>query len=136
MRRCRSYLSKVDPAVSGRGGHDAAYRAARIIVNDFAVPLSEAWRLLIAYNKRCEPSWSQEELGHKLARVDPAHVAPRGPMDRFSHVGVRAQVQPGLNWIGVHCVGSLGIWCVPLNRIAKPIRLRCSCNPSWPMGTH
>lgn len=43
----------------------------------------------------------EEELGRKLDRVDPAHVAPRKPMDRFAHVGVHAQVQPGLNWIGV-----------------------------------
>ena len=40
-------------------------------------------------------------LGTKLDRVDPAHIAPRGPMDRFAHVGVHPQVQPGLNWIGV-----------------------------------
>ena len=43
----------------------------------------------------------EDELGHKLARVDPTHVAPRGSMDRFAHVGVHKQVQPGLNWIGV-----------------------------------
>ncbi|WP_375454268.1 NirA family protein [uncultured Methylobacterium sp.] len=43
----------------------------------------------------------EEKLGYKLARVDPAHVAPRRATDRFAHVGVHAQVQPGLNWIGV-----------------------------------
>ncbi|GJD56819.1 NirA family protein [Methylobacterium dankookense] len=43
----------------------------------------------------------EEKLGRKLDRVDPAHVAPRKPTDRFSHVGVHAQVQPGLNWVGV-----------------------------------
>ncbi|MGA4550902.1 NirA family protein [Methylorubrum aminovorans] len=43
----------------------------------------------------------EEKLGRKLDRVDPAHVAPRRPTDRFSHVGVHKQVQPGLNWIGV-----------------------------------
>ncbi|MGN7124012.1 NirA family protein [Methylorubrum thiocyanatum] len=43
----------------------------------------------------------EEKLGRKLDRVDAAHVAPRKPTDRFSHVGVHAQVQPGLNWVGV-----------------------------------
>ncbi|GJD52344.1 Sulfite reductase [ferredoxin] [Methylobacterium crusticola] len=43
----------------------------------------------------------EETLGRKLARVDPAHVKPRGGFDRYAHVGVHAQVQPGLNWIGV-----------------------------------
>ncbi|RZK90796.1 MAG: NirA family protein, partial [Methylobacterium sp.] len=43
----------------------------------------------------------EEKLGRKLDRVDPAHVAPRRTTDRFAHVGVHAQVQPGLNWVGV-----------------------------------
>ncbi|HEV2544482.1 MAG TPA: NirA family protein [Methylobacterium sp.] len=43
----------------------------------------------------------EEKLGRKLDRVDPAYVAPRRPTDRFSHVGVHKQVQPGLNWVGV-----------------------------------
>ena len=48
----------------------------------------------------------EEKLGRKLDRVDPAHVAPRGPIDRFAHVGVHAQVQPGLNWVGVIAAAS------------------------------
>jgi ferredoxin-nitrite reductase len=43
----------------------------------------------------------EEKLGRKLERVDPAHVKPRGGFDRYAHVGVHAQVQPGFNWIGV-----------------------------------
>ena len=43
----------------------------------------------------------EEKLGYMLDRVDPAHVVPRKATDRFAHVGVHAQVQPGLNWIGV-----------------------------------
>ena len=43
----------------------------------------------------------EAELGHALDRVDPAHVAPRKVTDRFAHVGVHAQAQDGLNWIGV-----------------------------------
>ncbi|GJD80151.1 ferredoxin--nitrite reductase [Methylobacterium gregans] len=43
----------------------------------------------------------EEKLGYKLDRVAPEHVAPRKPTDRFAHVGVHAQVQEGLNWVGV-----------------------------------
>ncbi|UMY18389.1 NirA family protein [Methylobacterium organophilum] len=43
----------------------------------------------------------EEKLGRPLDRVDPAHVAPRKATNRFAHVGVHKQVQPGLNWIGV-----------------------------------
>ncbi len=44
---------------------------------------------------------TEERLGRKLARVEAAHVAPRPVADRFAHVGVHPQTQPGLNWIGV-----------------------------------
>jgi ferredoxin-nitrite reductase len=43
----------------------------------------------------------EEKLGKKLDRVAPEHVAPRKATDRFAHVGVHKQVQPGLNWVGV-----------------------------------
>ena len=43
----------------------------------------------------------EEKLGHKLARVDTAHVAPRPAQHRQAHVGVHPQKQPGLNYVGV-----------------------------------
>ena len=43
----------------------------------------------------------EEKLGRPLARVSAEHVAPRGPFDRVSHIGVHPQAQRGLNWIGV-----------------------------------
>jgi ferredoxin-nitrite reductase len=43
----------------------------------------------------------EEKLGRTLDRIAPDFVEPRGPFDRFAHIGVHRQVQPGLNWIGV-----------------------------------
>ncbi|WP_158809764.1 NirA family protein [Beijerinckia sp. L45] len=43
----------------------------------------------------------EAKLGHKLDRVDPAHVAPRPAQDRLAHVGVHPQKQEGLSYIGV-----------------------------------
>jgi ferredoxin-nitrite reductase len=43
----------------------------------------------------------EEKLGHKLVRVPADAVAPRPPFDRSAHVGVHAQKQASLNWIGV-----------------------------------
>ncbi len=43
----------------------------------------------------------EEKLGRKLDRVDARHLEPRPPFDRTAHIGVHAQKQPGLNWIGV-----------------------------------
>lgn len=41
------------------------------------------------------------KLGRKLDRVDTAHVNPRAEADRMAHLGVHAQKQEGLNWIGL-----------------------------------
>ena len=43
----------------------------------------------------------EEKLGRKLDRVDASHVAPRNPVDRLAHLGVHAQAQDGLHWIGI-----------------------------------
>lgn len=49
-------------------------------------------------------------LGRKLTRLSESELLPRPPIDRQAHIGVRAQKQPGLNWIGVHCpVGRLSV---------------------------
>ena len=44
---------------------------------------------------------TEERLGRKLARVQPEALEPRPPFDRAAHIGVHAQKQKGLNWIGV-----------------------------------
>jgi ferredoxin-nitrite reductase len=43
----------------------------------------------------------EEKLGRKLTRVPVEALAPRPPIDRWAHIGVHAQKQAGLNWIGV-----------------------------------
>jgi ferredoxin-nitrite reductase len=44
---------------------------------------------------------TEDKLGHKLDRVPPQALAPRPQVDRLAHIGVHAQKQEGLNWIGV-----------------------------------
>ena len=43
----------------------------------------------------------EEKLGRKLDRAVAGALAPRPSFDRTAHIGVHAQKQPGLNWIGV-----------------------------------
>src|SRR6187455_3640299 len=43
----------------------------------------------------------EEKLGWKLPRAPAEAVKPRPAFDRAAHIGVRAQKQAGLNWIGV-----------------------------------
>jgi ferredoxin-nitrite reductase len=43
----------------------------------------------------------EEKLGAKLTRAVPGAVAPRPAFSRTAHLGIHAQKQAGLNWIGV-----------------------------------
>ena len=43
----------------------------------------------------------EEKFGRKLDRAVPGALSPRPPFDRTAHIGIRAQKQDGLNWIGV-----------------------------------
>ena len=43
----------------------------------------------------------EEKLGAKLVHAPHEAIRPRPPFDRAAHIGVHAQKQPGLNWIGV-----------------------------------
>jgi ferredoxin-nitrite reductase len=43
----------------------------------------------------------ENKLGGKLTRVSAEASLPRPPIDRWAHIGVHAQNQAGLNWIGV-----------------------------------
>jgi ferredoxin-nitrite reductase len=43
----------------------------------------------------------EEKLGAKLARVPPNALAPRPAFDRQAHIGVHAQKQLGLHWLGI-----------------------------------
>jgi ferredoxin-nitrite reductase len=50
----------------------------------------------------------QAELGATLRKVDVADILPRPAQEKHGHVGVHAQKQPGLSYIGVVCpVGRL-----------------------------
>jgi ferredoxin-nitrite reductase len=43
----------------------------------------------------------EEKLGRKLDRAAPGVLLPRPPVDRAAHIGIHAQKQEGLYWIGV-----------------------------------
>lgn len=78
-QRAAAYVAKLEPAISGGGGHSATIRAARAIRVDFAVDEEHGWPILVKYNSRCQPPWDAGELRHKW---DDAEVGdkPRGCM--------------------------------------------------------
>jgi archaellum biogenesis ATPase FlaH len=66
VERASRYLAKLPPAISGESGHNAAFRAACVLVRGFVLPDADAYALLSDWNRTCEPPWSERELRHKL----------------------------------------------------------------------
>jgi ferredoxin-nitrite reductase len=63
----------------------------------------------------------EQKLGHAFTRVPPEAFAPRLAFDRMAHIGVHAQKQAGLNWIGVAL--PLGkVTCEQIRGLAKIAR--------------
>jgi ferredoxin-nitrite reductase len=53
----------------------------------------------------------EDRLGRKLDRAVPDALLPRSPVNRTAHIGVHAQKQDGLHWIGV---------ALPVGRMSVP----------------
>jgi hypothetical protein len=64
--RARAYISAMPSAISGQHGHDATFAVAKKLVHDFGMSEPDAWPILLDYNARCQPPWSERELRHKL----------------------------------------------------------------------
>jgi hypothetical protein len=64
--RARAYIGKMSGAVSGNNGSDQTFAVACALVR-FGLTQAEAWTLLLEYNARCTPPWTERELQHKLA---------------------------------------------------------------------
>jgi hypothetical protein len=52
-------------AISGKDGSGATFAVACALVK-FGLSPDDAWPLLVEYNQRCAPAWSERELRHKL----------------------------------------------------------------------
>jgi transcriptional regulator with XRE-family HTH domain len=80
VERARLYLQRMDGAVSGQGGHDQTFRAARTLVVDFDLDTETALKLLLSdFNPRCTPPWSERELRHKVNSAQKLS-SPRGKL--------------------------------------------------------
>ncbi len=66
INRARNYISKIPGAISGEGGHNRTFHVSCLLVHKFELDEQEAMELLLEFNERCEPPWSEEELDHKL----------------------------------------------------------------------
>ena len=78
--RAGKYLAKLPPGVSGEGGHDKTFAAARAAVYGFDLGPARGYDLLAGeFNPRCVPPWTEGELRHKCDDADAKlHDKPRG----------------------------------------------------------
>lgn len=66
IERAAAYVAKMPQAVSGSGGHNRTFAVACALVKGFDLTVDQARSILMEYNRRCDPPWSEAELEHKL----------------------------------------------------------------------
>lgn len=66
VSRARAWLQRAEPAVSGSGGHDIAFRTIERLVRGFRLSDADALSALAEWNASCSPPWSEAELLHKI----------------------------------------------------------------------
>jgi hypothetical protein len=66
LERARRYIASMPPAISGQHGDQHTFRICCRLVRGFALSDAAAFPLLIEWNSRCEPPWSERELRDKL----------------------------------------------------------------------
>ncbi len=86
-------------AVSGQSGHNDTFQAACILVQGFGLSPEQAWPLMVEFNAKCSPQWSDKELRHKLSGADKA-VSQKGR----GWLAKGAEWVPSKNWQGYHSV--------------------------------
>lgn len=82
--RCRLYLERTPPAISGESGHNHTLGVVCRCVEYFgSLTDSELLESLDDWNERCEPPWTEKELRHKIKaareRIDVGDSNPSTP---------------------------------------------------------
>lgn len=78
-QRAALWLSKVPPAISGSGGHNATFTAAVGLVHGFGLSEGDAYTLLSEWNRMCYPPWSDRDLRYKIkSAASTSHDKPAG----------------------------------------------------------
>ncbi len=66
VERAEAYLSQVPPAVAGHHGDLHTFQTCCRIVRGFALDDDQALAVLVAWNARCQPPWTERELLQKI----------------------------------------------------------------------
>lgn len=66
LERARKYVGKMEPAISGSGGHNQLFKVAKVLVEKFQLNDEDATDLIEEYNECCQPQWTHTELAYKI----------------------------------------------------------------------
>ncbi len=73
IRRAIAYIDKMEPAVSGQGGHNSLFRAVCKLLKPepegFGLTESEALPIIAGFNARAVPPFSDKDVEHKIQSV-------------------------------------------------------------------
>ncbi len=100
FKRCRAYVRKMRPAVSGENGHGATFAVAAEAIK-FDLSDADAMAILRDYNNGLSEQWSEAELVHKLtdARAKVEAAGERGirlKEDRNNHHNGNGRIESAL----------------------------------------
>ncbi|MEM1225838.1 MAG: hypothetical protein AAGJ40_09075 [Planctomycetota bacterium] len=69
-QQAAAYVARMEPSISGHGGHNKCFAAACALVKGFRLGEHDAKRILeVEFNPRCDPEWSDKELDHKVRQA-------------------------------------------------------------------
>ena len=92
--RCRAYLEKVPPSISGDHGHNRLFHAAMVIVDRFAVQDHDtAYGLLAEFNEKGDPE-DERQLRHKLESAFTAVDKQGGPSRDLLNEDAAPEIYP------------------------------------------
>lgn len=80
LTRAAAYIAACPVSVQGKNGSAALYRVCCSLTHGFCLDEADAREVLEAWNERCEPPWSDDELEHAIqgSLSDLDHQKPYG----------------------------------------------------------
>lgn len=129
--RAKSYIDKMPGAVSGDSGHDRTFTAACCVVR-FGLSEADQWILLVEYNARCSPPWSEKDLHHKLddarRRATPGELASAHYCNGRGRSKPKSERLPPLASVGQSAPKPAAVTCpdAPEADLPEPIELGAS----------
>jgi len=75
ITRARNWLAKAEPAVSGQHGHDKLFFCCCRMFQVFDLTLEQAFPLILEYNSKCQPPFSERDVLHKLQDANTSAVS-------------------------------------------------------------